>query len=1139
MIRDGLAVLAAGGEHKEVTNETDAVALQRGRACFEVGTAALERADFAAAAAAFQEGLVHVPGRPSLLANLALAHWELGQAELATQSARAALLGAPGDMSACMTLAQCLLHVGDAGGALQACDDALMHHPQAALAWCNRGQALHALSLDAEAGAAFAQAVVLDPLLAVAWSNQGLLLGRTGQHAQALASLERALALDVELVATWVNLAEVRDRMGDINGALLASEQALLRDPQQPAARLNRAKLLADLGRSEEALAGFDALLQQQPGHAEARWNRALLLLELGDYARGWPEYEARWQLPDFEAARHAHLPQLPSLAAARGERVLVCCEQGLGDVIQFCRYVPELLRHAGTVVFEVPAQMIDLLDSLDPAIILLSLGSEGHPAAACRWRIPLLSLPALFGTTLDQLLASPAYLRAAPARISHWHAQLGPIQPHRPRIALTCSGNPRHPQDRYRSLPLRNFEGLARFADVILVQRDLAPADAECLNSGDIRWVGPAVKDFADTAAVLVLCDLVISVDTSILHLAGALGCRVWGLLAEPFDWRWLRHRDDSPWYPSMRLFRQRRPGDWPDVLARVEATLQCERLGKAGDASIDGTTGPLAADPLQHIALLLAAGKRALVAGDAVSARASLHHAQQLGADGAELHANLATALAQCGELAAALEAFQRAIELAPDQPEIHAGRGAARIAAGDLRGAQSDYYRVLALRPDDQVARRLLALIELTEHRLKPLTDQGRFDAALAVVERALRDDPQAGALHAYRGVTLSHLHRHDEALQAIDQAIGIEPAERSHVSNRAAIRLAAGDRAGARADYLTALAWRPGDTSLRMSLGMLDLAEGNFTAGWTGYESRLEEGQLRERLPVFESPSWDGQRDLAGRTLLLWAEQGLGDTLQFLACVPRVQALGAHVLLRLPASLKTLVSTLRGWPGAVPPQVFDDQQTLPPFDLHCSLVSLPHRLCLQLVDLPLAQGYVSADPQRRRDWQQNLCRRQRPQVGLVWSGNPRHLNDRNRSLPLARLLEALPAGIDYHVVQKDARKEDLAVLAAYPDIGRHAAALQDFADTAALLCALDGLVTVDTSVAHLAGALGVPFELLVPFRPDFRWMYDRQDSPWYPQARLHRQSVSGDWTAPLGSVAARLHALQTAWVGPRSS
>lgn len=1043
----------------------NADALERGRAHFLAGMECLDAGDFRAAAQQFEAGLQHVPGRSSLLANLALARWRLGEVDRAAELASQVLAQEADDLSALMTLALCRVAQGRAQEALALCDRALGHAPEAAVAWCNRGQALAALQRPQDALESFDRARTLDPQEPLVWSNRALVLSRLGRREEALDSVQQALALDPASADAWTTLGETLNALGRITEALQATERALALDPAHTAARLNRAKLLADLHRDEEALAGFDALLREQPGHAEAEWNRALLLLEQGAYGPGWAAYEARWRLPDFEAPRHAELPCLPDLQSARGRRVLVCCEQGLGDVIQFSRFVPLLRGHAAAVGFEVPSSLLALMRSLAGDVELLAMGQAPLRSADFDWRIPLMSLPALLGTTLETLPAPSAYLQAPAVRVAHWRERLGPRRPGVRRVALACSGNPRHPQDCHRSAALALFLPLAAEVEILLVQRELKASDAPALEAGGLRWLGPELEDLADTAAVLTLCDLVISVDTALAHLAGALGCPTWVLLADPHDWRWLRAREDSPWYASLRLVRQSTPGDWAGVLAQVLDDLQ---------------TAPRAA------------------------------------------------ALARRGHFVEAVRAFDRAVALEPQNPGVLAGRASARLSAHDPQGARADFYQVLALRPDDAHARRMLALIGLVEDELKPLQAAGRLDAAVAALDRAIAADPGSAALRAYRGVALSNLHRYPEALAELDLAVTLEPADVAHLANRGMTRLKAGDLAGARADFDAVLARRPGDPEVRISRAMLLLAEGDFQQGWPAYEARLESPELRHLLPVYEQPLWDGTPDLSGRTLLLWAEQGLGDSLQFAACIPRVQRLGAKVLLRVPATLKPLMRSLQGLPGAAPVPVYDEQEALPPFDLHCGLPGLPYRLGIRLQDLPLVRGYLAADPQQVQRWRTRLGPARRPRIGLVWSGNPKHLNDRNRSLPLHTLLAALPPDFEYHVVQKSLRPEELALLRARPEVVVHAEALRDFADTAALLQALDGLVTVDTSVAHLAGALGLEFQLLLPFRPDFRWFYGRSDSPWYPGARLWRQDQPGDWSAPLDAAFRHLRA-----------
>ena len=315
--------------------------------------------------------------------------------------------------------------------------------------------------------------------------------------------------------------------------------------------------------------------------------------------------------------------------------------------------------------------------------------------------------------------------------------------------------------------------------------------------------------------------------------------------------------------------------------------------------------------------------------------------------------------------------------------------------------------------------------------------------------------------------------------------------------------------------------------PDLADFRMNLGMLDLVEGNWPQGWQRYEARLEIAEHRTRHPQAAlAPPWDGSPLAADRTLLLWGEQGLGDSLQFVRLLERLPVQGTTVLLHVPEALHAVLADL---PSRVPHadlQLVRAGTPLPRIDCQLSLLSLPQRLGLTEATLPPFRPWLSLDPQRQQAWQERLGARQRPRVGLVWSGNPRHTNDRNRSLPLAELLAALPPQLDYHLVQKDLRDEDRALLAQRPELRWHGEALHDFADTAALLANLDHLVTVDTSVAHLAGGLGLPFSLLLASRPDFRWMLGRSDSPWYPTARLYRQCVPRDWAPVLAEAFAEL-------------
>jgi len=260
---------------------------------------------------------------------------------------------------------------------------------------------------------------------------------------------------------------------------------------------------------------------------------------------------------------------------------------------------------------------------------------------------------------------------------------------------------------------------------------------------------------------------------------------------------------------------------------------------------------------------------------------------------------------------------------------------------------------------------------------------------------------------------------------------------------------------------------------------------------------------------------------GQVPVEGKTILLYHEQGLGDTLQFIRYAQPLSQAGARVVVQVQAPL---VPLLRGVTGAE--RVISSTDQLPSFDLHCPLMSLPLAFGTTLETIPARTPYVSAPAERIAAWKERLGEATTPRVGIAWSGNPKHGNDRNRSIDLKALLPLLALGIEVVSVQKDVREADRAVLSAQPQIRDFGSELEDFADTAALVTLLDLVVSVDTAPAHLAGALGRPVWVLLPFSPDWRWLLDREDSPWYPTARLFRQTTFGDWNSVTRRLVAEL-------------
>jgi tetratricopeptide (TPR) repeat protein len=455
-------------------------------------------------------------------------------------------------------------------------------------------------------------------------------------------------------------------------------------------------------------------------------------------------------------------------------------------------------------------------------------------------------------------------------------------------------------------------------------------------------------------------------------------------------------------------------------------------------------------------------------------------------------------------------ALESYDRALAGSPDHVEVLLNRGDALHQLGRPKDALASYDQALARRPD---------YAEALSNRGNALKALRRFDDALASYDGALRlrpDDP--GAL-SNRAVTMQALDRLDEALASCDRALAIR-ADSIALNNRASVLQELGRFDEALATYDRAAAIAPDYAEAQMNRALLLLLTGDFARGWPAYEWRRKLPSWVER--GFTQGEWSGQ-EIAGKRLLLHAEQGFGDTIQFARYAALAAMRGADVLLEVQPPLAPL---LCGPCGARVVAAGRDQ--LPSFDLHCPLLSLPHLFATTPATIPGGIPYIVAPADRIAAWAPRLPA-DGMRVGLAWSGHPDNVRDHERSIPFARLAPLIGVPCTRFVsLQKDIRAADADDFRRCGDIIDLSAELHDFADTAAIIAQLDLVITVDTAVAHLAGAMGKPLWLLLPRVPDFRWLLDRTTSPWYPTARLFRKGQVDTWDAVITGVAAELAA-----------
>jgi len=707
----------------------------------------------------------------------------------------------------------------------------------------------------------------------------------------------------------------------------------------------------------------------------------------------------------------------------------------------------------------------------------------------------------------------------------------------------------------------------------------------------------------FVEVSAVMKNLDLMICCDSALAHLAGALGVPVWVAISFAPDWRWLQDREGSPWYPTMRLFRQQTIGDWPEVFARmtealshevqkpneVDGAAQAYRFSDQETAPEGTTSARFDQQPVnqipdssstpqetpelrRQIALaqkhfqakefrkceqlaqqivdehpqcviawyLLAVAQQAqgmmslavesfrrLIQENPGHAEGHaglgivlcrldqrqegekcLREAIRLQPNHAKAHNNLGVLLVETGRRAEALLCWQETIRLDPKYAEGHFNVAMGLVENGRAEEAIAHYEEALALRPDYPEAYCNLGLL---------LIEQGRPSESIVLLEHAIR--LREGFIDAYNnlGMALADLGRSEEALACYREALRRRPKYPEVYNNLGTALAAMGRTEEALATFAHALRLRPNYPEAHWHQALTWLQHGDMVRGWPQYEWRWKRKRARPRR--FDQPLWDGS-SLEGKTILLWCERGLGDSLQFIRYASFVKARGAKVIVECRETLLTMFAKCAGIG-----QLIAEKTVLPQFDVQAPLLSLPWIFGTLLHTIPAEVPYLQVDPARTEKWREeihasidrsNSSPSRAFKVGIIWQGNPKHRWDRHRSFALAHFHRlARLDGVRLFSLQKDVGEERLAGFSPHLPLINLGNRLTDFADTAAIMQNLDLVITCDSSPAHLAGALGLPVWVPLATMSDWRWLTNRDDSPWYPTMRLFRQKRLGDW------------------------
>lgn len=561
----------------------------------------------------YRQVLATDPNQPNALERLGVLAHQVGRHDLAVEYITKAIQSYGAEAAFHNNLGEAYRALQKFPEAMACYRQALQLQPDGAEAHNNLGLVLAVQRQFDEATACFQRAVQLKPEFAEAHNNMGAVLQDQKRASAAVAWHQRAVQLKPEFAEAHSNLGNAQRQLGHVAEAVASYQSALQLKPNFVDGHNNLGIALQNQGQVIEAIACYERAMQLKPDHADAHWNRSFAWLLRGDFSHGWLEYEWRWQRKDFP--RRAFHQPLWDGRSLEERTILLHAEQGLGDSIQFLRYAPLVQQRGARVVVECQERLLPLFAGCPGIDALVAGGRELPPFDV---HAPLLSLPGLFKTTLEDIPASIPYVFATPELIEKWRDKLGTTEG--VRIGIAWQGNPTYHSDRCRSIPLARFAPLAQIPSVRLISLQKGPGVEQLAEACDLFGVVDYSSEldeqagpFMDTAALMMNLDLVITSDSVTAHLAGALGVPVWVALPIAPDWRWLLDRDDSPWYPTMRLFRQARFGDWDDVFSRIATELAAVARGDKSRLSpcrrIEGTLvcAPMApGELLDKIAIL-----------------------------------------------------------------------------------------------------------------------------------------------------------------------------------------------------------------------------------------------------------------------------------------------------------------------------------------------------------------------------------------------------------------------------------------------------------------------------------------------------------------------------------------------------
>jgi tetratricopeptide (TPR) repeat protein len=528
--------------------------------------------NFEEAAVGFEKLRKLYPTYPPILNSLGIVYLQLGKLKDGCKLLEKSLQLDPKQTMIFYNLGQAYQNQGLFNESIKTYKKALDIQPDFIEAHNSLGVSLYNIGNFSEALKCFDHMITTSPSNPAGYNGRGISLYALGQYEESLLSLNKALAINNNFPELFNNIGLTLHKLNKFNSAIENFNQAIQLNPNYADAYNNRGLTLQAIKKTTEAKNDFNRCIELDAKHSDAHWNKALIKILLGDYEEGWQLYEWRWKSFSKKWARHYKEPLWLGEESLKGKSILIYPEQGYGDFIQFFRYISKLQALGAQVILEVPAALISLIrESITDTIVIES--SQKPPRFD--FQCPIMSLPLAFKTNLDTIPSLFPYLKTTPEKVSFWREKLG--EKYKPRIGIVWSGSTQHKNDHNRSIKLQTLIPLTNLPlEFYSLQKEVRIEDEELLRTASIKDFRNDLENFSDTVALIELMDIVVTVDTSIAHLAGALNKNVCLLLPFNPDYRWMLNRLDSPWYPNIKLFRQNSTNSWTDQISAIKIHIQ-----------------------------------------------------------------------------------------------------------------------------------------------------------------------------------------------------------------------------------------------------------------------------------------------------------------------------------------------------------------------------------------------------------------------------------------------------------------------------------------------------------------------------------------------------------------------------------